>query len=831
MQLSKLISGEEGVIVKVRGRGAFRRRIMEMGFVRGKKVKVIKNAPLKDPIEYSLMDYRISLRRSEAELIEIISEKDWEQQDIEKNGSIETTSETRPNVISANRINVAFVGNPNTGKTSVFNFASRSREHTANYPGVTIDSKSAQISLGEYIFKITDLPGTYSLSAYSPEEIFVREYITNEIPDVIVNVVDVSNLERNLFLTTQLIDMDIKVVLALNMYDELVKRKDKLDYNLLAKLIGIPLVPTIGSRGKGINKLLRKIIDVYNDEEKSQRHIHINYGDELETSIERIQNLIKIPDNYTITDRISSRFISIKLLEQDRHIENYLKNAVNYKEITDLVIKEQERLEILFHEDIESIFTEKRYGFISGALKETYYKNQKQQIKATEIIDSYLTHKVFGFPFFFLFMWIMFAATFKLGQYPQNWISSGINWLHIVISESMTDGSLKDLLINGILGGVGGVIIFLPNILILFLFISFMEDSGYMARAVFIMDRLMHKIGLHGKSFIPLIMGFGCNVPAIMATRVIEDRNNRLLTILINPFMSCSARLPVYLLLIGAIFPAFQGTVLFSIYILGILIAILMAVFFNKTLFRSGGTPFVMELPPYRMPTSRSIFKHMWTKASQYVKKIGGVILIASIFLWALGYFPRYETTIKTLDKKVPMHLGMIDKELMSHLVTTQPVLENDSESYKYLKDKQLENSYIGRLGKLIEPVIRPLGFDWKMGVSLISGIAAKEIVVSTLGVLHHVDVDKKGGENKLADILRYQVYKSGPRIGEHVFSPLATISFLVFTLIYFPCIAVFATVKKESGSILLALFMIAYTTVLAYIMSLMIFQLGNLIF
>ena len=829
MQLSEIRSGGEGIVVKVRGRGAFRRRIMEMGFVKGKKVKVIKNAPLKDPIEYSLMDYRVSLRRSEAELIEVISENEWTQNTEEINGSKKTWKETKLHSISNNTINVAFVGNPNAGKTSVFNYASRSHEHTGNYPGVTVDLKSARINYNNYNFSITDLPGTYSLSAYSPEELFVRKHITDTFPDVIVNVVDVSNLERNLYLTTQLIDMDIKVVLALNMFDELVKRQDHLDHKLLGKLLGIPFVPTVGSKGKGIDKLLRKIIDVFNDKELSLRHIHINYGDELETSIERIQALIKIPENYSITDKVSSRFIAIKLLEKDRHIETYLKNAINLYEIKEMVSKEQHRLEVLYDEDTVSIFTEKRYGFISGALKETYYKNQEQQVKTTEILDSFLTHKLFGFPFFFLFMWIMFEATFKIGQFPQDWISNGISWLSKIVTTNMAEGSLKDLIIDGIIGGVGGVIVFLPNIMILFLFISFMEDSGYMARAVFIMDRLMHKIGLHGKSFIPLIMGFGCNVPAIMAARTIEDKNNRLLTILINPFMSCSARLPVYLLLIGAIFPSFHGTMLFSIYLLGILTAIIMALVFKKTIFRSEGTPFVMELPPYRMPTSRSIVKHMWIKASQYLKKMGGVILVASIIIWALGYFPRYKPTIQNSENDVSVNHSVFNKEKAASYSSTENTVRNYNYNNDDLKNKQLENSYIGRLGKFIEPAIMPLGFNWKMGVSLITGIAAKEIVVSTLGVLHHVETDTREDKNNLAERLNAEVYVTGPRKGQHVFSPLSTISFLIFTLLYFPCIAVFAAVKRESGNLWWAVFMIFYTTLLAYLASLMVYQAGSL--
>jgi len=799
-----------------------------MGFVSGKKVKVIKNAPLKDPVEYAILDYRVTLRQSEAELIEVIPVSEWNQRASDSNGAKETIKEIRRYSTNDNIIHVAFVGNPNAGKTSVFNYASHSHEHTGNYSGVTIDSKTAQIAMGNYLFHMTDLPGTYSLSAYSPEELFVREHIIDKIPDVIVNVVDVSNLERNLYLTTQLIDMDIKVVLALNMYDELERRKDQLDYIMLGKLLGIPIVPTVGSKGKGIKKLLRKIIDVYADREAMQRHIHINYGEELEISIERIQKLIKIPQNYSITDRISSRFLAIKLLELDRHSESYIAEADNYMEIMNLVNRERKRLELLFDDDIVSIFSERRYGFVSGALRETFYKNQQQKKETTEILDRFLTHKVYGYPFFIFFMWMMFTATFKFGHYPQKWIHHGINWLELFISDNMEAGSLKDLLINGIIGGVGGVIVFLPNILILFLFISFMEDSGYMARAVFIMDRLMHKIGLHGKSFIPLIMGFGCNVPAILATRTIEDRNNRLLTILINPFMSCSARLPVYLLLIGAIFPAFQGTLLFLLYLLGVFLAILVALFFKKTIFRSAGTSFVMELPPYRMPTTRSTLKHMWVKASQYLKKMSGVILIASILLWALGYFPRIETSIPNVHSSSNISNMKTDQPDVNLSSGIEDVDQNEEASESSIKQLQLEHSFIGRFGKLIEPAIRPLGFDWKMGVSLISGIAAKEIVVSTLGVLHHIDIDTKEGTKSLHYILRKEVYESGPLKGRKVYNPLSTISFLIFTLIYFPCIAVFAAVKKESGSIRWAVFMIVYTTVLAYIISLLVYQLGS---
>lgn len=817
MVLAELKTGDVGVILRVRGRGAFRRRMMEMGFINGTEIKVIKNAPLKDPIEYSLLGYRISLRRKEAEFIEIGNSENTKEARKSFEGTIKIDSERKINLNGGNKIHVAFVGNPNAGKTSLFNFASRSFEHTGNYSGVTIDATTVKISQDGYLFEITDLPGIYSISALSEEELFVRDFIVDKIPDVVVNVIDASNLERNLYLTTQLIDLDIKLVLAFNMYDELEKRQDQIDMSLFSKLLGIPVIPTVGSKGKGTKELFQKIINVFNDNDPVQRHIHINYGNEIEESISKIQSLIKIPDNYSITDRVSSRFISLKLLDKDKHIEPYINKAPNYEEILGKSIKERERIEHLFNEDAGTVITSKKYGFIAGALRETFQKGEPRKYESTEILDSFLTHKLFGFPFFIFFMWLMFATTFKLGAYPQHWIEQGIDMLSLWLSATMPEGSLKDLLIDGVIGGVGGVLIFLPNILILFLLISFMEDSGYMARAVFIMDKLMHKIGLHGKSFIPMIMGFGCNVPAIMATRNIENRNNRLLTILINPFMSCSARLPVYLLLIGAIFPNSQGTLLFLLYFIGVSLAVMVAVIFRKSIFKRQGTPFVMELPPYRMPTIRSTIKHMWLKGSQYLKKMGGVILIASILLWALGYFPREGKSVEIIDYSELKNVNTDSDNALS----AQNIVN---------KQTQLENSYIGKIGKFIEPIIRPLGFNWKMGVSLLSGIAAKEVVVSTLGVLHQSESPDDILKPQLAKKLQDETYESGKLKGKKVFNPLSTLSFLLFILIYFPCIAVFAAVKRESGNLWWAIFMVFYTTSLAYIVSFTVFQVGKLI-
>ncbi len=813
MKLSQLKDNQEGYIIKVRGRGAFRKRITEMGFVKGKKITVIKNAPLKDPIEYSIMGYEVSLRKSEASLIEVITKEEAKKLDFNDYNGVITEEILKTSAHKKGKeIQVAFVGNPNSGKTSLFNFASRSKEHVGNYSGVTVDSKSAKFKFNNYLLNLTDLPGTYSLSAYSPEELYVRKYIFGEMPDVVINVVDASNLERNLYLTTQLIDMDIKVIIALNMYDELRKKGDEFNFDSLGKMIGIPIIPTIGSKGFGINDLFNKVIDVYEDNDPTVRHIHINYGKDVEKSIKTIQD--QIWENKKLTDVISSRFYAIKLLEKDASANFTLSKWGNYESIKQTSEKEIKQLESLITEDSETIITDAKYGFIAGALKETYKGNINTRRRKTEKIDRFLTHKYLGFPFFIFFLWLMFQSTFSLGQYPMEWIDSLVSLLSESMNSIMADGPLKDLLVNGVIGGVGGVIIFLPNILILFFFISLMEDTGYMARAAFIMDRIMHKIGLHGRSFIPLIMGFGCNVPAIMSTRTIENRQNRLLTMLINPFMSCSARLPVYVLIISAFFTEHPGLVLFSIYIIGIAVAAIVAILFKKTIFKSKEIPFVMELPPYRIPTIRNTIRHMWHKGAQYLQKMGGVILIASILIWALGYYPKnidysvnYEQEINQIKKENPINKSKLIDNLLSQK-----------------HNEQQAKSYIGQIGKFVEPVMRPLGFDWKMSVSILSGVAAKEIVVSTMGVLYQAD-ENEGGNNLVS---RLQNEKDED--GNNRFTPLVAYGFLIFILLYFPCIASVVAISKESGHWKWAIFTMLYTTFLAWFMSLLIYQIGSLL-
>jgi len=825
--LYDLKQGESAIIVKVRGRGAFRTRIIEMGFVVGKKVTSLKSAPLLDPVDYSIMDYEVSLRKQEAMLIDVITEDEPGRLKVKDfHGMVEGDGPKKGHIRKDKIINVALVGNPNSGKTSLFNFASKSRERVGNYSGVTVDAKKAHFYQNAYQFNLVDLPGTYSITHYTPEELYVRNYIFEETPDVVINVIDSSNLERNLFPTTQLIDMDIKVVIALNMFDELQKKGDQFDYETLGKMIGIPMVPTIGFKGKGIKELFDTVIEVYHDRHPYVRHIHINYGKQLEKSISYIQNHIKIPENYHLTDLISSRFLSIKLLEKDEQSCEKIKKLANEKIITKTIKHEHKRLQHELKDEPETIIADARYGFIGGALKETLKPGQSKKWETVNIIDAFLLNKIFAFPVFLGFVWLMFYSTFYVGQYPMQWIEFGVSQLSILVNNIMTDGILKDLLVDGIIGGVGGVIVFLPNILILFFFISLMEDTGYMARVAFIMDKLMHKMGLHGRSFIPMLMGFGCNVPAIMSTRTIENRNDRLLTMLINPFMSCSARLPVYLLIIGAFFPDNPGTVLFSIYAIGIVLAVLVAIILKKTIFKSQDSPFVMELPPYRVPTLRNSIKHMWFKTRQYLQKMGGIILIASIIIWALSYFPRNVEFSKNYEEQIAQ------KELNLDLETEADIIEQYQFDIITLKKEHAaelqEKSYLGKLGKAVEPVMKPLGFDWKMSVSLIAGASAKEIVVSTLGVLYQADADEES--EILQKRLQEETYEFGPNKGQKVFDPIVAFAFLIFVLIYFPCIATVAAIKKESGSWKWAIFMMVYTTGLAWVLALLVNQIGHLI-
>lgn len=843
MTLFELEPGDEARIVKVKGRGAFRKRITEMGFIVGKPVKVIRKAPLGDPIVYSLMGYEVSLRGTEALMVEVATgdapPPEFPPMRPGKFGQRRVWADHAP---SDKNITVAFVGNPNSGKTTIFNFASHSRERVGNYSGVTIAAKEARYRLDGYSFNLIDLPGTYSLTAYSPEEVYVREHIMDDLPDIVVNVVDTSNLERNLYLTSQLIDMDVRTVVALNMYDEMERTGNILDFATLGSMTGVPFVPTVGAKGKGIVELFRKIIEVYENREPSIRHIHINYGLETESWIQKIQDLLNKLDTTGITSRIAPRFIALKLLEKDEDIITRVSKIAGGEEILSLAREGIRQIEKLVAEDSETQIADARYGFIEGALRVTFNQARVQRVRRSHFIDNIIAHRIWGIPIFILFMWLTFFLTFRIGQYPMAWIESGVTLLSNFLHGMMPDGMLKDLLIDGLIGGMGGVLIFLPNIIILYLAIALMEDSGYMARAVFIMDKAMHRIGLHGKSFIPLVMGFGCNVPAILSTRIIESRRDRLLTILINPFMSCSARLPVYVLLISAFFKTNQGSILFAIYLIGVLMAVLTALLLQKTFFRKQDVPFVMELPPYRMPTLRTMMRHMWHRTEQYLKKITSVILIASVIIWALGYFPLHKKLSEDYDTRISlkeqqaavirlMEFAPVPPEAISIPTTdTLSLIREEISSLKARKNAELqEKSYIGILGKAIHPVMKPLGFDWKMSVALLTGIMAKEVIVGTMGVLYEANEEAEVNTASLISKLQNYRYVSGPEAGKPVITPLTAFAFMMFILIYFPCVGVVAAIRKETGTWKWAAFSVIYTTLLAWVIAFLVFQIGSL--
>ena len=800
MKLSKLKTGEKGIIVKVLGHGGFRKRIIEMGFIKGKEVEVLQNAPLQDPVIYKLMGYEVSLRHQEADMIEIVSADtpfEATQFVISDSDHIHEDDYVRHEAMKERRtINVALVGNPNCGKTSLFNYASGAHGHVGNYSGVTVDATEAHASMFGYEFNLTDLPGTYSLSCYSPEELYVREHLTEKMPDVVINVIDASNIERNLYLTTQLVDMNIRMVCALNMYDEFERRGDRLSLDTLSHLFGMPMIPTSFKSGEGVKELFRAVIQVYEGTSKSARHLHINYGHEIEDGIAHIQKYLKADEH--ITQHYSTRYLALKLLEHDSQVLDYLgkhmageQRMQDFHNLTHARDKASARVKEETGNDSETAIMDAKYGFINGALTEAGYKTgtKEDTYRTTHRIDGILSNKYIGFPIFFLILYIMFEITFTLGEYPMDWIEAFVAWTGERLTTTMPEGPLKAMLVDGVVGGVGSVIVFLPQILILYFFISLMEDSGYMARAAFIMDKLMHKMGLHGKSFIPLIMGFGCNVPAVMATRTIESRRSRIITMMILPFMSCSARLPIYIMIAGTFFSVqYRSWVLMSLYAIGVVMAVIVSKIFSSLIIKGEDTPFVMELPPYRWPTPKSIWRHTWEKGKEYLKKMGGIILVASIIVWALGYFPH-----------------------------------NDA----LPKEQQQEQSYLGRMGKAVEPIFAPQGFNWKLDVSLIAGVGAKEIVASSIGVLYSGD-DSFGDDETFSDDnerytrLRQQMLRDG-------ITPLSAFAYLIFILLYFPCIATIAAIKNETGSWNWALIAAGYTTAVAWLASALVFQIGSL--
>ena len=787
MRLSELKTGDSAVVVKVLGYGGFRRRIIEMGFVRGQSVTVVLDAPLKAPIEYRIMGYDISLRRKEADMIVVMTHEEAARLTVADDTTTVAASEIMQRAVESqhNTISVGLVGNPNSGKTSLFNTLCGRSEHVGNYSGVTVDAKRGELKYRGYTIEFTDLPGTYALSAYSPEEIYVRRHIIDNSPDIIVNTVVASNLERNLYLTTELIDISPKMVIALNMYDELERSGAKFDHEALGEMIGIPMVPVVAPTGRGIDELLSTIIALHEGRDSRERHIHINYGSVIEEALEPLNNDLRA-NRTELPAHFPPRYYAIKLIEGDHDIKQLLSSSQYYEEWQQRATEARTNIEEALATDIETALAERKYGFVSGALKETYSASEVKRNTLSDRLDAIVTHRIWGYPIFFAIMWFMFYCTFTLGAYPQEWIDMGVGWLYDKVYNLMGEGALRDMLTDGVISGVGSVLVFLPNIMILYLFISFLEDSGYLARAAFIMDKVMHRMGIHGKSFIPMVMGFGCNVPAIMACRTIECRTSRLITIMVVPFMSCSARLPIYMMIVGTFFSEWAGTALFLLYLLGILMAVVSARLMRRFMFREQEAPFVMELSPYRMPTAKTTLRHMWSKCAQYIKKMGGLILIASIAVWLLSYYPR-------------------------------PEFSNDD-----VDTPRYEMSYMGKLGQICEPVFRPMELGWQASVAILSGIPAKEIVVSTMNVLYaHPNDDEPVGDDELSTGAK-------ERIANSMSTPSA-IAFLIFSLLYLPCIATIMAIASELNW-KWALGSALYNTAVAWILAWIAFHITTII-
>lgn len=661
---------------------------------------------------------------------------------------------------------IALAGNPNSGKTTVFNELTGSHQHVGNWPGVTVDHKEGITRRGNYTFRVVDLPGIYSLSAYSQEEVVARDFLLDNHVDVIVNVIDASNLERNLYLTIQLLELGINTIVALNMIDMAESNGQKIDIKKFAGFLGVEVIPTIAAKGEGMDDILNKAAQTVEMgtylPPRSARH-----NPEVEIELTKLEEKVELKPE-CVTPR---RWLLVKSLEGDKAAMKRLSaNAINPENVMHSVEETRKHLEQGFGDDLEAVIADGRYGFIGGLLREVVTRATViDRINISDRIDDVLLNRYLGIPIFLLLMWLTFKLTFNVGGFFTGWIESGVSALSAWLMHILPTGPLSSLLIDGIVAGVGGVIVFLPNIAIIFIIISFLEDSGYMARAAFLMDKSMHVLGLHGKAFIPLLTGFGCNVPAVMATRTLETREDRLLTILINPLMSCTARLPIYILFTGIFFSRNGAMVIFSIYALGVILAIISGKLFRKILFPKAASPFVMELPPYRLPTFKGTLLHVWERTSLFLSKAGTVILAASVIIWVLGALPW---------------------------------------GVKFASSSSL----VGHIGRLLEPIVKPLGMDWRAAVALLFGVGAKEIVVSTLGVLY-------GREGQ-------------GTIGEHAalaesFTPLTAYTFMAISLIYIPCIATIATIRRETNSWKWTLFSVSYSLLLAYAVGFIIYRLG----
>jgi len=720
-------------------------------------------------------------------------------------------------------ITIALAGNPNSGKTTIFNNITGTRQKVGNWPGVTVEKKEGIVSKYGYNLKIIDLPGTYSLTPFSIEEIIARDFVLEECPDVVVDIIDASNLERSLYLATQIRETDCKVIFALNMADLSQTKGVKINADKLSELLDLPVVFTIGNKNKGIDNLLKAAIKLAGLKKETQQKRRVNYSKDIENAIIKLQNAIE--NNLEEKPPYNLRWMAIKLLENDKIIIDRIFKKAGDKghDLLNMAQTLRSRLTDRFNDDPETVMTDERYGFIAGILKEVLTTSAKNRVDISRNIDLVLTNRYFGFPIFILFIWAMFQLTFSAGAYPMEWIGWAVNLIGVAVENILPDSILKELIVEGIIPGVGSVIIFLPNILILFFCIAIFEDTGYMARAAFLMDRIMHIIGLHGKSFIPMLMGFGCNVPAVIASRTLESKKDRILTILITPFMSCSAKLPIYIILAGAFFAANAGTVIFSIYLLGIIISIVSGRLFRSTVLKGADAPFVMELPPYRAPMLRSLLIHMWDRAKMFLKKMGGVILIGSIVIWALSAFPRNVQYSLDYTSETAMVKALYETKMLAANQSDRDELAQERNiALKKLKvakkAEKTEKSFMGRIGKSIAPVFAPIGIDWRGTVAILTGFVAKEIVVSSLGILYAVEED--AGES---DGLKKALVESE-------MTPLSAFSMMLFVLLYLPCIATVAAIRRETGSSKWMLFSILYSTSLAWIVSFCVYQGGKLI-
>jgi len=721
-------------------------------------------------------------------------------------------------------ITVALAGNPNSGKSTIFNNLTGTRQKVGNWPGVTVEKKEGHLKANGYEITVVDLPGTYSLTAYSIEEIVARNFILDEKPDVVVGIIDASNLERNLYLATQLRELDTKVIFVLNMADLARERGAKIDAAKLSELLDVPVVFTVGNRNQGTQELLKTIISVAEAEIDLPRTRRVYYGKDIEKAINELSEFIRKKSSAELPYHI--RWIAIKLLENDRIVKERVLQSANPQ--GEAILQEaelkREHLREFFDEEPEIVMTDHRYGFIAGIIKEVLKTVSKQRVDVSRQIDQVLTNRLLGLPIFVFFIWAMFQLTFSLGAYPMDWIDVGVGWLGESTGQVLPESIFRDLIVDGVIAGVGSVAIFLPNILILFFCIALFEDTGYMARAAFLMDKVMHLIGLHGKSFIPMLMGFGCNAPAIMATRTLESEKDRILTILINPLMSCSARLPVYVLLAGTFFGAKAGNAIFSIYALGIILAISVGRLFRLTLLRGKVAPFVMELPPYRVPMFKGLLIHMWDRSKIFLKKIGGVILIGSVIVWFLSAFPKqakfsrdYEAEIALISARYGASIATAQGDLVGRLVSER---DEAISALEILQAREkVERSYIGRLGKVLSPVFAPIGMDWRGSVAVLTGFVAKEIVVSTMGVLYAAGAD----EHEKTEALKLSLKKSA-------MTPLSAYAMMAFVLIYVPCLATVAVIRRETNSWKWTLFSITYSSTLAWLVAFLIYQGGKVV-